>query len=588
MNNKLNFYIFSLFCTLNIQAFDASKKAPLQVTIKKRKLSAEQLIKINKFEQSQKKECSIVELIKNNDIEKIKFLLQTIPLRPTFESYGKEIFECAAKFGKEQEIVNILDDSGFIDNIPFQLIADLLGLQLFNIFELVYSKFKSKAHPLELIELNRFILFNSFKQGILFGLDYLLTDAVIMQTDAYGNTLLHMAALGGNLDIVKILLEKKPDLLSINNNLSETPLHFACISLNFDIIILLLGKKPDLIYSFSKNKHTVLDYICASDPTFSREYIIKIIDFLLSKNSNLINHHLNLQAIIMRSHYDPFSNIISKRNVRAMAYLLSLNPNYVNIFEGLGGLTDIFKISNEIIQELERYQIDIIKHIESVSYIKFDIFPTLLLLSIGSYNPDFNMYRAHFHFDSIEVTFKKKTLPEYLKNVSYTQPKELKKIFNIEEYIANNFDILQTYLEIKKHLANNIFNHIYLLKQWVENYKTYNYSYKLLNLFSYDSLFLILDKIRKEKNRTHLHSFIELLSLEFTLADIVDDSGNNLLHYAINHNDVNLINLLMIISGEQSKHMLFKKNDAEITPLFMLINNKYYLFKDIILSLDPA
>lgn len=64
-------------------------------------------------------------------------------------------------------------------------------------------------------------------------------DININHTDVFGLTTLHLACFHGKLDIVRCLLEKKP-LLNLKNNPYGTPLHCAIIQGSLDITIALL------------------------------------------------------------------------------------------------------------------------------------------------------------------------------------------------------------------------------------------------------------------------------------------------------------------------------------------------------------
>jgi len=62
--------------------------------------------------------------------------------------------------------------------------------------------------------------------------------------DGYGNSLLHIAAMKGNLSIMSFLLEKNMDINGLNKS-GKTPLHFAAKHSNLEVSIFLLKNGAD-------------------------------------------------------------------------------------------------------------------------------------------------------------------------------------------------------------------------------------------------------------------------------------------------------------------------------------------------------
>ncbi|TXG70473.1 hypothetical protein EZV62_005408 [Acer yangbiense] len=77
-------------------------------------------------------------------------------------------------------------------------------------------------------------------------------DQVFMQ-NMYGNTVLHEAAISGNLEAVRILVSKFPKLVKATNELGETPL-FRAASFGKRTIVKYLASQPDHMLSPDKKQ----------------------------------------------------------------------------------------------------------------------------------------------------------------------------------------------------------------------------------------------------------------------------------------------------------------------------------------------
>ena len=60
-----------------------------------------------------------------------------------------------------------------------------------------------------------------------------------------GNSLLHLAVIGGYEEFVRYFIEKKADI-NMKNNDGNTPLHLALVNKNKKIIDILMQHKPKL------------------------------------------------------------------------------------------------------------------------------------------------------------------------------------------------------------------------------------------------------------------------------------------------------------------------------------------------------
>lgn len=152
----------------------------------------------------------------------------------------KEVFELLSKRGElNQNILNLENNEG---NTPLFICVNSNNWDLVKLlikyganFEYLSSKDgKSILHRAVLEKnmdiIDKLITGNKFKVGLV---------------DKENNTALHYAAINGDYEIAKYLLDKKADFTVVNNN-GDTPLHCACFFGNYKIASLLLDiKKSD-------------------------------------------------------------------------------------------------------------------------------------------------------------------------------------------------------------------------------------------------------------------------------------------------------------------------------------------------------
>ena len=70
--------------------------------------------------------------------------------------------------------------------------------------------------------------------------------AEVNAQDEEGITALHLACMGANTDVVKVLMTKQELLIELKDSQGNTPAHLAAQSLADDILILLIEKQPSV------------------------------------------------------------------------------------------------------------------------------------------------------------------------------------------------------------------------------------------------------------------------------------------------------------------------------------------------------
>ena len=80
--------------------------------------------------------------------------------------------------------------------------------------------------------------------------------------DQDGNTALHVACLQGNLEVIKILIERAKWNMSIQNKYGNTPLHVACRECTSEIIIMIINGQSDGTSIQNEDGDTALHIAC--------------------------------------------------------------------------------------------------------------------------------------------------------------------------------------------------------------------------------------------------------------------------------------------------------------------------------------
>lgn len=76
------------------------------------------------------------------------------------------------------------------------------------------------------------------------------------------NTILHLAARYGHVEYAKEVVQRCPEMVSMENAELETPLHEACREGHLHIALLLLNADPWIVYSVNSRHQSVLFASC--------------------------------------------------------------------------------------------------------------------------------------------------------------------------------------------------------------------------------------------------------------------------------------------------------------------------------------
>ncbi|KAL0288581.1 UNVERIFIED_CONTAM: Ankyrin repeat-containing protein ITN1 [Sesamum angustifolium] len=109
------------------------------------------------------------------------------------------------------------------------------------------------------------------------------------------NTVLHVAARFGHLELAKEIVEKWPEMVSLENAYLETPLHEACREGHLEIVRLLLETDPSVAYKVNCREESVLFAACEKGKT---DVVKELLNFprLLMLELDMENTSLHVAA----------------------------------------------------------------------------------------------------------------------------------------------------------------------------------------------------------------------------------------------------------------------------------------------------
>ncbi|XP_061164475.1 uncharacterized protein LOC133173510 [Saccostrea echinata] len=134
-------------------------------------------------------------------------------------------------------------------------------------------------------------------------------------TDKYGYSVLHSAVLGGDVDIVKMLIDNGANFRSLTNK-GETVLHVCALDGKIQVCRYLIENFPDLLKAKDQNGFTVLHSVCKGGN-------LEMISLLITKGLNILESTNNGQNVLeiacLRGKYD------------ACKYLLEHHQQLLNV-----------------------------------------------------------------------------------------------------------------------------------------------------------------------------------------------------------------------------------------------------------------
>ena len=161
------------------------------------------------------------------------------------------------------------------------------------------------------------------KQGDLKAVkDYLDKGATPTCRDAEGNTLIHLAVLSGDKELLKFVISRSPFFLLSRNNLGEAALHTACQQGDVTIVQLLVRAMGDAGFSTlltdykNNNGDTPLHYAAEKDH-------LEIVKFFTTRKPESA---FELEGWEEEA---PFDRCFANKNIKVPIYWLSLNPDYL-------------------------------------------------------------------------------------------------------------------------------------------------------------------------------------------------------------------------------------------------------------------
>ncbi|XP_062608651.1 uncharacterized protein LOC134270452 [Saccostrea cucullata] len=138
--------------------------------------------------------------------------------------------------------------------------------------------------------------------------------------DKSSNTVLHDAAWGGSVQIVKLLIEKKMDIYSLQGD-GETILHLCCLYGKLDMCEYLVNHFPDLLAKRDNGGWTALHSACT-------EGSVEFVSFLIEKGMD-INALSNVCSTIL--HIACLSG-----KFEMCEYLVEICPHFLDLEDSCG------------------------------------------------------------------------------------------------------------------------------------------------------------------------------------------------------------------------------------------------------------
>ncbi|KAF8388945.1 hypothetical protein HHK36_025628 [Tetracentron sinense] len=124
------------------------------------------------------------------------------------------------------------------------------------------------------------------------------------------NTVLHLAAKFGHLELASEIVQLSPKMVSAENGRMETPLYEACLEGHVDIVMLLLEKDPSVAYKVNLHNESAMLVACARGQFIVVKHLLSYPRLLMLEDNQLTTP---LHAAVFAGHTDIVKEILAAR-----------------------------------------------------------------------------------------------------------------------------------------------------------------------------------------------------------------------------------------------------------------------------------
>jgi ankyrin repeat protein len=207
-----------------------------------------------------------------NNIKIIKELLNKNQKLDYISSEGRSILYVPIKY-KYNEMVKLLIDSNNIGISLLNIIDSYQDVPInytiyFNNFEIFKLLLKKKCNLNILDNNNNDILSLLLNKNIedKYMIELFNYNIILNNSNNQGDSSLHLCVIHNRINIIKLLIDKNPNINIVNNITSGTPFMYSIIYNNYDIFNILLDHKPDL-YILDRFSNNCL-HLCVLDNNY--------------------------------------------------------------------------------------------------------------------------------------------------------------------------------------------------------------------------------------------------------------------------------------------------------------------------------
>ncbi|KAJ5715365.1 uncharacterized protein N7483_012546 [Penicillium malachiteum] len=179
-------------------------------------------------------------------------------------------------------------------------------------------------------------------------------EADTTKTDAFGNTLLHLAAHATNTDILEVLLEntskeEKQTRLERRSNNGDTPLEVAIFNRNVDAITFFLDQGAQV--DAHEKRSDLLDHINEAEETglsFASSGNVKVVEYFCTKGANVNFQQLEGETALFRAMRTGSRSIVDYLMTQPIDFRLTnnLGRNVLHHACDYGFLDVVAKVTN--------------------------------------------------------------------------------------------------------------------------------------------------------------------------------------------------------------------------------------------------